>query len=129
MFVIDILNRLMSLEDKEYCQEFNQFNTRFIARVVLEEKINQVVADLQAHMETVSLVFRIQRDRLTAARKDLKAKLELVNTVINGAYGVKMVGVKEKSKASNIFKLSELNLFHWKESDGPYIVSMKKTAQ
>jgi hypothetical protein len=129
MFGVDILNGLMSSEDKEYCREFNRFNTRFIAQVVLEEKINQVVADLQAHVETVSLMFGIRRDRLTAVRKDLKAKLELVNTVINGAYGVKIVGVKEKGKASNIFKLSEPNLFHWKESAGQYIVSMKKTAQ
>jgi hypothetical protein len=95
---------------------------------VLEEKINQVVADLQAHVETVLLMFGIRRDRLTVARKDLKAKLELINTVINGAYGVKIVGVKEKGKMSNIFKLSEPNLFHWKESAGRYIVSMKKTA-
>jgi hypothetical protein len=74
-------------------------------------------------------VFGIRPDRLTAARKDLKAKLELVNTVINGTYGVKIVGVKEKGKASNMFKLSEPNLFHWKEIAGQYVVSMKKTAQ
>jgi hypothetical protein len=129
MFAVDILNGLMSSEDKEYCREFNRFHTRFIARVMLEEKINQIVADLQAHVETVSLVFGIRRDRLTAARKYLKAKLELVNTVINGAYGVKIVGVKEKGTAPNMFKLSEPKLFHWKESVGRYVVATEKTAQ
>jgi hypothetical protein len=124
-----VLNGLMSSEDKEYCREFNKFHTRFIAWVLLEEKINQVVANLQAHVETVSLVFGIRRDRLTAARKDLKAKLELVNTVINGAYAVKIVRIKEKGKAPNMFKLSEPKLFHWKESVGRYVVPTEKTAQ
>jgi hypothetical protein len=38
MFAVDILNELMFLEDKEYCQEFNRFHMRFIAQVMLEEK-------------------------------------------------------------------------------------------
>jgi hypothetical protein len=129
MFAVDILNGLMSSEDKEYCREFNKFHTRFIARVMLEEKINQVVANLYMHVKTVSLVFGIQRDRLTAARKDLKAKLELINTVINGAYGVKILGIKEKGATSNMFKLSEPKLFHWKESAGQYVVPTEKPAQ
>jgi hypothetical protein len=96
---------------------------------VLEEKINQVVADLQAHVETVSLMFGIRRDKLMAVRKDLKAKLELVNTVINGIYRVKNVGIREKGTASNMFKLSEPKLFHWKETAGQYVVATEKTAQ
>jgi hypothetical protein len=70
MFTVDILNGLMFLEDKEYCREFNRFNTQFIVWVMLEEKINQVVAELQAYVETVSLMFGIRWDKLTAARKD-----------------------------------------------------------
>jgi hypothetical protein len=74
-------------------------------------------------------MFGIQQDRLTAVRKDLKAKLELVNTVINGTYGVKIVGIREKGTTSNMFKLSEPKLFHWKEIAGRYVVATEKTAQ
>jgi hypothetical protein len=102
---------------------------QFIAWVVLEKKINQVIANLQVHVETVSLVFGIRQDKLTVAQKNLKAKLELVNTVINSVYGVKIVGIKEKGKAPNMFKLSEPKLFHWKESVGQYIVPTEKIAQ
>lgn len=124
MFGVDILNSLMGGE-AEYCVEVKHFQKRFVARVVLELKIDDVCAMLMQHVEVLSLLFDIRRDRLAAPRKDFKAKMELVNSILRGVFGVQITGEKAKV-ASTMFKLTAPKLFEWNEKLSQYTAAKMK---
>eukprot|EP01127_Copromyxa_protea_P010034 TRINITY_DN2411_c0_g1_i15.p2 TRINITY_DN2411_c0_g1~~TRINITY_DN2411_c0_g1_i15.p2 ORF type:complete len:228 (+),score=14.82 TRINITY_DN2411_c0_g1_i15:2101-2784(+) len=129
MFAVDVLDTLMPAPAGEanYTRELKSFKMRYVARVDLERRADEAIAELRRNRDVVSLVFGLRRDRLDQERTDLKAKLELINSIINSAYGVKLTGVKQARAASNMFRLSEPKLFAWNEQCGKYVVKAAKT--
>lgn len=125
MFAVDMLNTLMpsAQGDGRYCREACNFQERFVSRAVLEAQLDSAITQLRAHTDTVSLMFGVRRDAIRAEKADLKQKLGLVNSVIKGAYGLSIVGVKEKGPSS-MFKLSPPKMFRWVPEDGRYEVTM-----
>jgi hypothetical protein len=125
MFAVDIINKLMGGQ-QEYCREMRKFQLRYLARVTLEDNIDSVIDDMRAHVGVISLVFGLRKDRILAPRKDLKAKMELVNSILRNAYGVSINGIKETAVAPTTFKLTPPKLFQWDEGTSQYVVKSKK---
>eukprot|EP01127_Copromyxa_protea_P014073 TRINITY_DN386_c1_g1_i1.p2 TRINITY_DN386_c1_g1~~TRINITY_DN386_c1_g1_i1.p2 ORF type:complete len:290 (-),score=21.85 TRINITY_DN386_c1_g1_i1:2032-2901(-) len=129
MFAVDVLNTLMPVGNRgQYTREFKTFHKRFVARVSLEHTIDAAVKILQDHADVVSLAFGMRRDRLMQARVDLKSQLQLINSVLNATFGVKLVGSQRVNGVPMMFALNEPKDFTWNGTDGRYIVPAREYA-
>eukprot|EP01127_Copromyxa_protea_P010037 TRINITY_DN2411_c0_g1_i18.p2 TRINITY_DN2411_c0_g1~~TRINITY_DN2411_c0_g1_i18.p2 ORF type:complete len:314 (+),score=6.89 TRINITY_DN2411_c0_g1_i18:1052-1993(+) len=129
MFAVDVLDTLMptAAGEADYTREVKSFKMRYVARADLEHRIDTAINMIKRNCDVVSLVFGLRRDRLNQERTDLKTKLELLNSIINGAYGVKLAGVKQARVATSMFRLGEPKMFAWNEQCGKYVVKAAKT--
>eukprot|EP01127_Copromyxa_protea_P014078 TRINITY_DN386_c1_g1_i7.p1 TRINITY_DN386_c1_g1~~TRINITY_DN386_c1_g1_i7.p1 ORF type:complete len:270 (-),score=19.32 TRINITY_DN386_c1_g1_i7:1962-2771(-) len=129
MFAVDVLNTLMPVGNRgQYTREFKTFHKRFVARVSLEHTIDAAVKILQDHADVVSLAFGMRRDRIRQARVDFKSQLQLINSVLNATFGVKLVGSQKVDSVPTMFALNEPKDFTWNGTDGRYIVPAREYA-
>lgn len=124
MFALDMLN---VLTNGQY-QNFTKFQELpELPRETVEKNIDAAIDILQKHSDTVSVLFEITRTRLKAPRTNLRGKLDLVNSITNGAFNVKIVGSTRTKKGAESFRITAPAEFEWR--DGRYSPDMNLIKQ
>lgn len=86
-----------------------------ITRGEFEERIGAAVSMLQCNYNTVALQFGIRRDRIIKARETERSKLDLINSVLRGAFDISFVGDTDGrvNKAAAKFVLRDHSKFDY----------------
>eukprot|EP01127_Copromyxa_protea_P014420 TRINITY_DN4009_c0_g2_i2.p1 TRINITY_DN4009_c0_g2~~TRINITY_DN4009_c0_g2_i2.p1 ORF type:complete len:367 (+),score=-0.22 TRINITY_DN4009_c0_g2_i2:994-2094(+) len=124
MFAVDVLNMIMS-DDGKYCSGIREFGELYVARDVLEPRLDQAITFLRQYTDVISMMFGVRRQRLLQPRKLLKTKLELVNSVLSATYGAKIAGADARGAEQTLYKLKPSNLFEWSADVGNYVVAVR----
>lgn len=121
----DVLNIIMPVVDGARYTESNKYfeDGKLCPRVHFNNVVDGAVGYIQSRKDAVSLNFKIPCYRVVKARVNVKSKLELINSVLRGAFDVGLVRnvVKGKRKDDTAdFKLKCYYDFEYK--NGEYVV-------
>ena len=102
LFALDIINICFD----NYGQT-THFHKRYVARNILERRIDDAINYLLPHFTTLTLLFSLQvKDSNTLMKRAYKNKIEFVNSILNSALGIKIT-LERNDKVMNFMKPSE----------------------
>ena len=112
----EILNAIFT----NYTDRNSRIVSEVISREVMEANIDKAINIIKKDANVISHVFGKKKDRITKDHKNLKEKIELVNSIIKNAIDAKIVRDKACRKATS-FTLKTENLFKYQSLDCKYI--------
>ena len=102
LFALDIIN--MCFDDYEQTTHFQKC---YVARDILEKRVDEVINYLMPKLTTLRLLFGLQiRDRDNLTKRPHKGKLQFINSVLNSALGIKIVSEKHNKLGMHFMRPS-----------------------
>ena len=102
LFALDIIN--ICFDDYGRTTHFHK---RYVARNILERRMDDVINYLMPHFTTLTLLFSLQvKDPNTLMKRAYTNKLQFINSILNSALGIKITS-KRNDKMMNFMKPSD----------------------
>ena len=87
LFALDIINIIF----EGYGRDMSHFDKRYIASVLVTDKVDEVINYLEPHLNTIASMFEFKKERLNDMKgREFKQKLEFINSILNSEFNLKI---------------------------------------